>query len=201
MIDDVMRGYAQVTAEWIARSEAISPEQLYAHVADLLPVSPSTVVDIGAGTGRDAAWLAGLGHDVTAIEPVAELRQAAMARHASSKIRWLDDRLPDLSAVQNPDGFDLVLVNGVWQHLDDAARSIAMQRLAELTAIDGTVIISLRHGPGAPGRPVHQVRPEDTVNSARERGLSLVRQREAGSIQAANRTAGVHWTWLAFTRR
>ena len=73
--DDVIQGYAAASVEMIPRFEAISSAQLYMPVADLLPASPSRIVDIGAGTGRDAAWLAGMGHDVTAVEPVDALRR------------------------------------------------------------------------------------------------------------------------------
>jgi SAM-dependent methyltransferase len=197
MIENVLRGYASASAEWIARSEAISCDQLYAHVADLFPVSPSRVLDIGAGAGRDAAWLASSGHDVTAVEPLAEFRHAGMQLHATSNITWLDDRLPDLRLL--PDSaFDCVLLGAVWQHLDDEQRAAAMHRLAELTGSGGVVIMFLRHGPGAPNRPVYQVKPEDTINDALKAGFKLVRKRSAESVQAANRDAGVHWTWLAF---
>src|SRR4051794_1237140 len=47
----------------LARSyEAIEPEQLHSWLVDLLPPAPALVLDVGAGTGRDAAWLARLGH-------------------------------------------------------------------------------------------------------------------------------------------
>jgi protein-L-isoaspartate O-methyltransferase len=37
------------------------------------------VLDIGSGTGRDAAGLAAMGHSVVAVEPTAELRIGAAA--------------------------------------------------------------------------------------------------------------------------
>ena len=40
----------------------------------LIPATPSRVLDVGAGTGRDAAALAALGHSVVAVEPTPELR-------------------------------------------------------------------------------------------------------------------------------
>lgn len=61
-----------------------------------LPVKPGFVCDIGAGSGRDARWLAFQGWDVVAVEPSAEMRERAMtAPHAI--ITWLDDALPDLN--------------------------------------------------------------------------------------------------------
>lgn len=200
MIEEVLRGYEAVSEDWIARSEAISPERLFAPVADLLPAAATRVADIGAGAGRDAAWLAARGHRVVAVEPVARFRRAGMARHRSPAITWIDDRLPELARLQGPEAFGLVLLTGVWQHLDEGARRQALPRLAAITAPGGLLILALRHGPGAPGRPVRAIRPRDTIEAARAAGFTLLRQRPADSIQEANRAAGVHWTWLALRR-
>lgn len=76
-MQDVLEGYAAVaTADFIAAYEGLSPESIYEHVIDLLPDRSIKIADIGAGTGRDAAWLAAKGHDILAIEPVRELREA-----------------------------------------------------------------------------------------------------------------------------
>ncbi len=196
MTDDVLQGYADAAPELIRRFEAITPALLYQSVSDLLPVVPSRIADIGAGTGRDAAWLTGKGHRVLAIEPVRELRNAGMTLHQATPIEWLDDRLPDLVHVDG--SFDVLLLSAVWQHLDDGERDSAIRRLRQLMAPGGLVIISLRHGPGAPGRRIHDTTPEDTVRMAQLQGLAMVRQVRADSVQAENRAAGVHWTWLVF---
>jgi hypothetical protein len=38
-------------------------ERIYGWLDGLLPTALALILDIGAGTGRDAAWLASLGHD------------------------------------------------------------------------------------------------------------------------------------------
>jgi protein-L-isoaspartate O-methyltransferase len=63
-----------------------------------IPASPGRILDIGSGTGRDAAWFASQDHRVVAIEPTNEMRIPAMALHPSPRIEWLDDSLPDLNA-------------------------------------------------------------------------------------------------------
>lgn len=58
------------------RYETVSAPDLHGPVADLLPAAPSQVLDVGAGSGRDAAWLAKMGHEVLAVEPSATFREA-----------------------------------------------------------------------------------------------------------------------------
>ncbi|MGN7930897.1 class I SAM-dependent methyltransferase [Sphingopyxis sp. 22461] len=198
-MQDVLEGYAAVaTADFIAAYEGLSPESIYKHVIDLLPDRSIKIADIGAGTGRDAAWLAAKGHDILAIEPVRELREAGKKLHPSANIKWLDDRLPYLGAVPAGVSFDLVTLCAVWQHLPDADRAIAIARLATMIAPNGILIMSLRHGPGAKGRRVFPVSPDLTIEMAYACGLHLLRRQDAHSIQRGNQVMGVSWTWLAF---
>lgn len=197
MGDRVIDGYQAAAGSLIAPYEALSCDEIYQHVRDLMPVAPVRVLDIGAGTGRDAAWLAGQGHAVTAVEPVPRFLAAARGLHADHGIVWIDDRLPDLTAMrQRNERFDLLLMGGVWQHLSPSQRETAWPVLADLMAPGATMILSLRHGPGAPGRPVFPARDVDVLRAARDLGLRMLRRQRAGSIQAGNRAAGVDWTWF-----
>ncbi|MCW5730395.1 MAG: SAM-dependent methyltransferase [Alphaproteobacteria bacterium] len=145
-----------------------------------------------------AAAAPGLVERFEAVEPVAELRAAGMARHGGEKLAWLDDRLPDLAALRCHPPFGLITLCAVWQHLDEEARRTAMANIAGMIAEGGLLILSLRHGPGAPDRPVLPVRPEETIADADRAGLALLRRVEADSVQPGNRAVGVRWTWLAF---
>jgi SAM-dependent methyltransferase len=197
---EVLAGYqAAATAERIAGWEAIDDALLLRPVTRFLPPPPARLLDVGAGSGRTAAWLAGKGHQVTAVEPVAALREAGLALHGASGIDWIEDRLPSLEALESCE-FAGVLLIAVWQHLMPAAREAAFARLAQLIATGGVLLMSLRHGPGAPGRPVYPCDPAETIGQAEALGLSLLHQEEAPSIQEGNRTLGVTWTWLAFRR-
>ena len=194
----MLAGYAAAaTPTLIARYDALPCEELYASVLDLFPASPSRIADIGAGTGRDAAWLAQSGHRVVAVEPVREFRDAGERLHGGA-FAWLDDRLPVLARL--PGAFDLLLLSGVWHHLEPAARARAMPRLAQLMAPAGRLILSLRHGPGHADRRAFPAPPQETLELARAAGLMLLRQAEAESVQEENRANGVHWTWLAFAK-
>jgi SAM-dependent methyltransferase len=169
-------------------------------VLDLFPRASTNVADIGSGTGRDAAWLAGRGHRVVAVEPVKALREAGMTRHRSRSIEWLDDRLPELAIARSRGPFGLIILGGVWQHLDDDERQRAMTTIGGMTLAGGLVVLSLRHGPGAEGRRVFPVSPDRTIAAAGECGLDLLRRVETASLQAENRARGVRWTWLALKK-
>jgi SAM-dependent methyltransferase len=200
-MQSVLEGYAAAaTPDFIAAYDGLSSESIYEPIVDLLPCRNAKVADIGAGTGRDAAWFADKGHEVLAVEPVRELREAGQALHSSMNIMWLDDRLPHLRAVRPCGSFDLVTLCAVWQHLPDKERTIAIPGLARIIAPGGLLVMSLRHGPGAPGRKVFPVSPDMTVEMAQACDLRLLRRQDSESVQAGNRAMGVSWTWLAFEK-
>lgn len=199
-MDDVLTDYAATaTPELIAGYDALPSAQIYASVLDLFPDRPARIADIGAGTGRDAAWLAGRGHSVLAVEPVQEFRDAGIALHGD-QIEWVDDRLPDLAEVERRGKFDLVLLCAVWHHLDIADRARAVRSFSRITAPGGRVILSLRHDPGALASGTYPAPPEETIDLACAAGFHLTRRAEADSVHAESRAAGVRWTWLVFTK-
>lgn len=191
-------GYAQEADRLAVQYEAISFAQLHRDVAHLFPPAPARVLDIGAGTGRDAAGFAGLGHHVTAAEPTTELRAHGMRLHADSNIAWVDDSLPGLTTLRaSPDRFDLIMLTAVWMHLDRAERERAMPALAELLAPGGLAILSLRHGPVPAGRRLFDVSGHETVALARAQTLTLAHSGRRIDTQGR---ADVHWTILALQR-
>ena len=192
-------GYAEHASALIPRYEQISFEEHHRVELHLLPTVPGRVLDIGAGTGADAAWFANRGHSVVAVEPTEAFRSAAMRLHASPLIEWLDDALPELEILlTRGQRFDTIMLSGVWMHLDEAERRIGMPRLATLLAPDGVIVSSLRHGPVPAGRRMFQVPGEETIELAGHHGLVSVLNMQTASIQASNRAAGVTWTRLAF---
>ncbi len=52
-----------------------------------IPETPGLVLDVRAGSGRDADWFASRGWQVVAAEPAAALRSEAARRHGSPAIR------------------------------------------------------------------------------------------------------------------
>jgi protein-L-isoaspartate O-methyltransferase len=56
-IPDPVAWYSSHAAALAPTYEAIDPAKGYAWLAELMPTAPALVLDVGAGTGRDAAWL------------------------------------------------------------------------------------------------------------------------------------------------
>lgn len=194
-----IQGYEKASPELIPRFEAISSAELYAPVDHLLPDEEERIIDIGAGTGRDSAWFAERGQRVLAVEPVGQLREAGIKLHPSPCIQWLNDALPALPQVMmREETFDLVLLSAVWHHLNDGERQLAMPVLRRLIGDNGRLIISLRHGPGAPDRPCFESDPEQVIKLAIEQGFRSVFLEATNSVQAGNNAANVTWSWLAF---
>jgi SAM-dependent methyltransferase len=196
---DVLEGYARDAPNLVQSFEEISPSDVYAQVAHLLPAQPARFVDVGAGTGRDADWFAAQGHSVLAVEPTDYLRATGMDLHPSPRITWLSDTLPDLEhTLARGEVFDRMIVCAVWHHLRPEERARAMPRLARLLAPNGLLIMVLRHEPDEPRGPGGDSQREDAEKGAGTSGLSLVFAREGEPVHPANRARGVTLTWLAF---
>ncbi len=192
-------GYADEVGALVKRYESISFTDVHKPILHLLPKPPARVLDIGAGTGRDAAGFAAMGHLVTAVEPIAEPRTFAMELHISPWIEWLDDSLPDLAVVPGCcKAFDVVMLTAVWTHLDEEQRRRAMVRVASFVRPGGLMALSLRHGPIPAGRRMFDVTAGETVALARAEGLTCILRSEGAA--GLLKRPGLSWDRLAFVR-
>lgn len=140
-----------------------------------LPEQPGFALDVGAGSGRDAAALAGRGWEVMAVEPADDLRELAKRATADRGVQWVDDRLPDLGRIRALSyRFNLVLVSAVWMHLPPTQRERAFRILAELLAPGGLLVVTLRHGPSTDERILHETDRNELEALARGRALVTV---------------------------
>src|SRR3954452_1033736 len=62
-------GYPEDAPELIKRYESVSSAAVHKPILHLVPTNPCRVLDVGSGSGRDAAWFAAMGHEVVAVEP------------------------------------------------------------------------------------------------------------------------------------
>ena len=195
MMDPVV-GYHADGPELAARYESLRAEDVHAAFLGLLPRgSDRLALDVGAGSGRDAAWLRGLGFEVVAVEPARGMRDAAAALHLGKNIRWLDDRLPALSATHRLGlAFDLILLSGVLMHVRPDERPRAFRKIATLLKPGGHLLISVRDGGGSPDRPMWPVARGELESYALSYGLAVLQVTDSRDLQARSE---VQWTSYA----
>lgn len=191
---DSTAGYGDAAEALVEQYESVTFADVHREVLHLFPAEPGSVLDVGAGSGRDAAALAARGHQVVAAEPTAELRTLGQGIHSGHGIEWVDDALPDLAGLTSRQRrFDLILLTAVWMHLDEEQRKRAMATVAGLLADHGRVILSLRHGPVPTGRRMFDVSARETVDLAREHGLEVL---HVAHREDPHARAGITWTCL-----
>lgn len=188
--DATIAAYDAASGELAERYDALSPGAAFAAVRDLFP-SRGLALDVGAGSGRDARWLASQGFDVVAVEPTRTLRAFGQARSGGS-IRWLDDRLPALDGVHRLSlSFDLVLLSAVWQHVPPQDRPRAFRKLATLLSAGGVLVLTLRSGPAPADRPMFETSSGEVEGLARAHGMEVVKVVASDDLQSR---ADVYWT-------
>jgi SAM-dependent methyltransferase len=144
---------------------------------------PGKALDIAAGEGRNALWLAARGWHATAVDfSVVALRRAA----ALAKEQLCDDvgTLVTLEAdvetwAPPARSYDLVLV--AYLHLRKQQRSAILAAAAQAVAPGGTLLIvghdleNLTSGRGGPQDPTVLYRPRDIVADIEPAQLIVVR--------------------------
>jgi len=190
-------GYAESADDLVAPYESIVFEDLYQPFLDLFPEG-GRALDVGAGTGRDAAALAARGFRVRAVEPTAELRMHAQRLHPEPNIVWTEDALPDLARVHAAaERFDLILMTAVWMHLDEEERARALPQVAGLLAPGGRIFMTVRKGPVPPGRRMFAVPIDPLVADAGAADLAFLRRSDFPDLRGRTE---VSWTALAFEK-
>ena len=148
---------------------------------------PGTALDIAAGEGRNALWLAARGWHATAVDfsAVALQRARSLAKeHLGPDAGALETVEADVQTwVPQAGSFDLVLV--VYLHLPGSQRRAVMSAAAKAVARGGTLLIvghdleNLTSGYGGPQDPEVLYRPSDLVADIQEAHLVVVRAETA----------------------
>lgn len=136
-------------------------------VDEATALTPGTALDLGAGDGRNAVWLAEHGWRVTAVDfsAVALDRGRALATTAGVDVDWW---LADLLEWTPPaEAFDLVAL--LFIHLPPEERRQVYLRAAAAVAAGGTLLIvghdrsNLADGVGGPRDPDVLFTPDEIV--------------------------------------
>ena len=198
MTTDSTAGYASIADQLAVQYESIGFEEVHGQILHLIPPE-GRALDIGAGTGRDAAALARRGFRVTAAEPTAEMAAHGQRLHAGLDITWTDDALPHLPLLSaRGETYDLIMLTAVWMHLDAAERAAAMPVVAALLVDGGRLAMTLRHGPVPPGRRMFGVSADEVIAAAQPYGLVLLYRGTRGDMLSRG---GVHWDILMLEKR
>ncbi|MCM0677346.1 class I SAM-dependent methyltransferase [Micromonospora phytophila] len=160
------------SADWDARYAA-APELVWSDqpnrfvVEELGDVPPGRAVDLAAGEGRNAVWLAGRGWQVTAVDfsPVAVARGRELAAARGVPVDW---RVADVTAEPlEPAAYDLALV--AYLHLPPADLAGVLGRAREALRPGGRIVVvghdraNLTDGVGGPQDAAILLTPESVV--------------------------------------
>jgi SAM-dependent methyltransferase len=163
-----------------------------------LPAAPARVLDVGAGTGLDAAWLARRGYDVVAAEPSREMARIGRALTNGASVTWIEDALPDLSVLRTSGApFDFLLCSAVLQHIPVDLRARAFQSLAAVAKESATAAVLVRRGPSPAGRTMFPVDIDETCDMATQAGFII---EEKSTVRDPENRPRVAWLRL-FLRR
>ncbi|GLZ85428.1 tRNA 5-carboxymethoxyuridine methyltransferase [Metapseudomonas resinovorans] len=120
---------------------AIRLAVLQADLAEVLPDRPLRVLDVGAGLGHMALWLAERGHQVTLAEPAEPMLEGARQRFAEAGQAATFIQAPWQELLgQLTEPYDLVLCHAVLEWLADPHAILPV--LHQLTAKDGMLSLA-----------------------------------------------------------
>ena len=110
-------------------------------VGDGFLAPPGRVLDVGCGLGGSAAWLAGKGFEVTAIDLSKEAVERARLR--SERVRWL---VADCTAPSALGPFDAVVDCGTLHQLREPEQRAYVANLRAWMSAGARLLLTMRHG-------------------------------------------------------
>lgn len=138
VFDDHQRSWTEYTSSpWARIRYAVVRKTLGASLTGLGD-GPLRILDVGGGDALDSLPLASAGHDVTVLDPSAQMLSAARDRASASGVglRLVEGGIEDLPGAG---AFDLVLCHFVLQYRDDLTGDLA--RLVAATRPGGLVSV------------------------------------------------------------
>ena len=201
-------------------------EQVHAswssHLNEMLAHNPVllTILDVGAGAGRDARYFAQQSHcftssalnvkgqhlitqqnvEVVAVEPAQRLAELGKQQTQGYNVTWIDDRLPDLHRLAiYQRSFNLILLSAVWMHIPPHERASSLQTLEHLLAPHGKLVISLRHGDSQDTRVMYPVSVDALQDVASQAHLVIIDATERESDKLGR--LQVFWQSVILQRR
>jgi ubiquinone/menaquinone biosynthesis C-methylase UbiE len=194
---------------------SLSFDQVHGHWAHHLHATfnkPSaSILDVGAGVGRDVRHIATLAETfaaqnhkknsairIYAIEPAIEMLKVGQLSTHNQNVHWLQDSLPALHETTRLEiSFDLILLSAVWMHVPKSQRARSLRKLANLLKPGGKIIISLKFGMSAAEqkqREMHDISTQEIEALAQD--IGLVAKLEAQNTKDILNRDGIYWQTL-----
>jgi len=142
--------YAKTELEWGAEPNRFLVEEVEG-------LEPGRALDVAAGEGRNAVWLAERGWSVTAVDfsGVAVAKARRLARERSVEVEWVTADVVHYYPAES--SFDLVIV--FYLHLSARDMATVLRRAAGALRPGATLLVvghdraNLAHGVGGPQDP------------------------------------------------
>jgi SAM-dependent methyltransferase len=177
--------------ERYAASELVWSREPNAFVAsELADLPPGTAVDLAAGEGRNAIWLASRGWDATAVDfsQVALDKGARLAAEAGIDVTWI---CADATSWQPPAPVDLVVV--AYLQLPAEERRQAVRGAFTMLRPGGTLLLvahdstNLTEGTGGPQDPTVLMTAGDVLADLEAYDADVLRaERVAREVRSAD---------------
>lgn len=101
----------------------------------------ATVLDVGCGQGRDALFIARLGHPVVAVD-LSPNGIRALSAAASAESLAIETQVADITGFVPPRPFDIILIDRTLHMLDRPSRLRVLDTLLSHVAENGRMIIA-----------------------------------------------------------
>jgi len=166
--------YNRNAQQLFEKYQSLDPNKVHASWLEYLPSEAGLALDVGAGSGRDAIWLAEMGWKVIAVEPAKSLRELGQNASKAYSVTWSYDCLPNLTKlIDYKHKFSLILVSGVLMHLPYEKRITSLETLINLMATDAVLIVTLRQGPDIEDRELYTVTADEIEQFAKEKSIEV----------------------------
>lgn len=153
-----MRFYDEAAKSTAANYEAVDAQPIVTPVLDFLPEG-GRLLDLGCGSGRDAAFFLKQGYDVTGLDGSEAMLREASSYHPELLGRLVHHELP-WPFPFDAGSFDIVLSFAVIMHLEEAHLSRLFSEIARVLRPGGVAAYSVNtarpgldeHGDDSNGR-------------------------------------------------
>lgn len=176
------------------KHENLIPVKLYQLMSDFF-VHKGKSLDIGCGSGRDAAWLAENNYDPIGIDASIGMLKESRRRHPQVPVAI--SSLPGLSAIMD-NSFSNVLCSAVLMHLNHAMLPIAARNIVRIMQKESNLIISYRGtsemNNRENGKLYEPIKMEVVINIFTGSGAKLI-------YQESEMESGRNFLWNTFVFR